>query len=298
MKRFLMVAALLGIVSAERPTTGAAQGAATAEPEIKLVLLIAVDQFRGDYLSRFDAEYKGGIRRLMSDGAVFTSAKLEHYPTVTAVGHAAMLSGAIPADSGIIGNDWFDRESGAIVTSVFDNTVQVLGGTDPASAASPRRLLVSTIGDELKLARSGTGPTPKVIGVSLKDRSAILPAGRGGDAAYWFDTASGAFLSSSYYFPAMPSWVAAFNARKLADAFAGKTWAFDAGTPTKPHVMPASPGEQLYGAVYGSPFGNDLLLALATETLAQEQLGQRGVTDLFSISFSSNDSVGHTYGPD
>ena len=137
MKRFLMVAALLGIVAAERPTRGAAQGVATAEPEIKLVLLIAVDQFRGDYLSRFDAEYKGGIRRLMSDGAVFTSAKLEHYPTVTAVGHAAMLSGAIPADSGIIGNDWFDRESGAIVTSVSDNTVQVLGGTDPASAASP-----------------------------------------------------------------------------------------------------------------------------------------------------------------
>ncbi|MDQ3211264.1 MAG: alkaline phosphatase family protein [Acidobacteriota bacterium] len=300
MKRVFLIAALLGILAAERPATGLAQSAASAEPAIKLVLLIAVDQFRSDYLSRFEAEYKSGIRRLLTDGAVFTSAKLEHYPTVTAVGHASMLSGAIPADSGIIGNDWFDRESGTVVTSVFDGTVQVLGGTDPASAASPRRLLVSTIGDELKLARSrtGAGPAPKVIGVSLKDRSAILPAGRGGDASYWFDTTTGAFLSSTYYFPAMPPWVTAFNARKLADGFAGKTWAFDAGAPTRPHVMPATPGEPLYDAVYGSPFGNDLLLALATETLSQEQLGQRGVTDVFSVSFSSNDSVGHTYGPD
>lgn len=300
MKRFFMVAALLGIVAAERPARGAAQGPVAAEPEIKLVLLIAVDQFRGDYMSRFDANYKEGIRRLMSDGAVFTSAKVEHYPTVTAVGHAAMLSGAIPADSGIIGNDWFDRESGAVVTSVSDSTVQVLGGTDPALAASPRRLLVSTIGDELKLARaqSGAGPAPKVIGVSLKDRGAILSAGRGGDAAYWFDTSSGAFVSSTYYFPAMPSWVTAFNARKPADAYAGKTWAIEAGAPTRPRVMPAAPGKPLYDAVFGSPFGNDLLLALATETLAQEQLGQRGVTDVFSVGFSSNDPVGHTYGPD
>jgi hypothetical protein len=263
------------------------------------VLLIAVDQFRADYLSRFEADYKDGFKRLLSDGAVFTNAKLEHYPTVTAVGHATMLTGAIPADSGIIGNDWFDRQSGASVTSVQDSTVEVLGGGVPASAASPRRLLVTSVGDELKMARSRPGAaSPKVVGISLKDRAAILPAGRGADAAYWLDTTTGAFISSTYYFPAIPGWMTAFNRRKLADAYAGKTWALAEGKPTEPHVMPDKIGAPLYTAVFGSPFGNDLLLALAKETLAQEQLGQRGVTDLFTVSFSSNDSVGHKYGPD
>jgi hypothetical protein len=212
-----------------------------------------------------------------------------------------MLTGAIPADSGIIGNDWFDRQSGATVTSVSDSTVQVLGGGSASgTAASPRRLLVSTVGDELKMqtAGPGAGPSAKVIGVSLKDRSAILPAGRAADAAYWLDTTTGAFISSTFYFPALPAWATTFNQRKLADEYAGKTWTLADGKPTEPHVMPAKPGAPLYAAVFGSPFGNDLLLAFATEALAQEKLGQRGVTDLLTVSFSSNDSVGHKYGPD
>ncbi len=300
MKRLVFLVALAGLLVTGRPVSLGAQRPAAAAPQIRLVLLIAVDQFRYDYLTRFESEYRDGIRRLLTGGAVFTGARLEHYPTVTAVGHSTMLSGAIPTDSGIIGNDWYDRESGATVTSVSDSKVQVLGGGAAGSAASPHRLLVTTLGDELKLAQSGAaaGVAPKVIGVSLKDRAAILPAGRGADAAYWFDVTTGAFVSSSYYFPAIPGWVTAFNQRKPADGYAGKTWTLATGTPTEPHVLPAAPGAPLYNAIFGSPFGNDLLLTLATEALDKEQLGQRGVTDLFTVSFSSNDSVGHKYGPD
>ncbi|MEN3338674.1 MAG: hypothetical protein V7647_2350 [Acidobacteriota bacterium] len=299
MKRLLIFLALLALGAAEHPAGARVQGPAP-EPEIKLVLLIAVDQFRPDYLTRFEGEYKDGFKRLLTTGAVFTNAKLEHYPTVTAVGHSTMLSGAIPADSGIIGNDWYDRQSGTTVTSVSDTTVQVVGGSGAAgTAASPRRLLVSTVGDELKMARTRTGSaTPRVIGISLKDRAAILPAGRGADASYWLDMTSGAFVTSTYYEPALPPWLTAFNQRKLADAYAGKAWSLAQGTPTEPHTMPDKVGGPLYTAVFGSPFGNDLLLAFATETLRQEQLGQRGVTDLFTVSFSANDSVGHKYGPD
>jgi arylsulfatase A-like enzyme len=298
MKRFLLSLVLIVCAATQRPVPLRAQRPPAAEPDIRLVLLIAVDQFRYDYLTRFDAEYKEGFRRLLTDGAVFTNARLEHYPTVTAIGHSTMLSGAIPADSGIIGNDWFDRQTGGTVTSVSDSTAEVVGGGAPGTAASPRRMLASTVADELKMARSAGGVTPRVIGISLKDRAAILPAGRGADAAYWLDTTTGVFVTSNYYRPALPAWLTAFNERKLPDSYAGKTWTLAQGTPTEPHVMPAKSGGPLYTAVFGSPFGNDLLLALATETLAKEQLGQRGVTDLFTVSFSSNDSVGHKYGPE
>src|SRR6185436_10468902 len=141
-----------------------------AGPDIRLVLLIAVDQFRYDYLTRFRADYTDGIKRLLTDGAVFTDAALEHYPTVTAIGHSTMLTGATPSVSGIIGNDWFDRETGTTVTSVSDSTVKPLGS--PTSApASPRRLLVSTVGDQLKMSSplpKGAPDAPRVFGVSLK----------------------------------------------------------------------------------------------------------------------------------
>ena len=271
-----------------------------ARPETRLVLLIAVDQFRYDYLTRFKGEYTDGLKRLLTDGAVFTNANLEHYPTVTAVGHSTMLSGAIPAVSGIIGNDWFDRETGATVTSVSDTTVTVLGAASGA-AASPRRLLVSTVGDELKMAAAvpkGADGAPRVFGVSLKDRSAILPVGRGADGAFWWDTKTGSFVTSTYYMPKAPDWVDAFNSRKPADAFAGMSWSALATPTLLFKTLPTEHATALYEAVYGSPWGNDLLLDFAGELLVRERLGQRGQTDLLSVSFSSNDSVGHTYGPD
>ncbi len=271
-----------------------------APPEIRLVLLIAVDQFRYDYLTRFRNDFTSGFKTLLTNGAVFTDANLEHYPTVTAIGHATMLSGATPSVSGIIGNDWFDRETKAQVQSVTDTSVKPVGAPN-AATASPRRLLVSTVGDELKLsspAPKGSESAPRVIGISLKDRSAIMTVGRGADAAYWFDTKSGAFVSSSYYMPEVPAWVRAFNDRHLADAHVGEEW-----TPLSPPAaplkqMPKELGQPFYEAVFASPFGNELLLEFATNALTHERMGQRGQTDLMSVSFSSNDSVGHTYGPE
>jgi predicted AlkP superfamily pyrophosphatase or phosphodiesterase len=295
MKKLLaLILALSSLAAAPQ-----APGPRPALPEIRLVLLIAVDQFRYDYLTRFRGDFTSGFKRLLTQGAVFTDANLEHYPTVTAIGHATMLSGATPSVSGIIGNDWFDRETGTQVQSITDTTVKPIGAPD-AATASPRRLLVSTVGDELKLsaaAPKGSDAAPRVIGLSLKDRSAVMPAGRGADAAYWLDTKSGAFVSSTYYMTDVPAWVKAFNDRHLPDTHLGQEW-----TPLSPPAvslkqLPKERGTPFYEAVFGSPFGNELLLAFAADALTHERMGQRGVTDLMSVSFSSNDSVGHNYGP-
>jgi hypothetical protein len=248
----------------------------------RLVLLIAVDQLRYDYLTRFRGDFTGGFWRVLNQGASFTNAYLEHYPSVTAVGHSTMLSGAPPAMSGIIGNDWYDRDEKKNVTSVSDPAVTGLGGVSPAS---PHRLLVSTIGDELKMA----GRDSRVIGLSLKDRSAILTVGRMADGAFWYDQGTGGFGSSTWYAPDLPGWVKEFNARRPADAFAGKSWVGG----TLPEV-----GPKLYEAVYGSPFGNELLADLADAAVTAERLGTRETTDVLSVSFSSNDAVGHAKGPD
>jgi len=144
----------------------------------------------------------------------------------------------------------------------------------------------------------GAPDAPRVFGVSLKDRAAILPVGRGADAAYWWDTSSGSFVTSTFYMPEAPEWVRTFNGRKLADSHAGASWTGLSAPGTVLKQMPAERGTALYEAVYGSPYGNDLLLEFAGELLEREQLGRRNATDLFAVSFSSNDSVGHTYGPD
>lgn len=250
----------------------------------KLVVMITVDQFRQDYLTRFRAAYKGGLDRLLKEGAVFTNARYEHFPTVTAIGHATILTGATPSISGIIGNDWYDREEGRSVTSVSDPTMKPLGAE--GTGASPRRLLPSTLGDELKIAGDGK---PRVIGISLKDRGAILPAGHSADGAYWFDAKTGNFASSTFYFADLPAWVKDFNASRPADKYRGAAWL--------DHKLPDIPGK-LYTSIATSPFGNDMLLDMAERTMQAEQLGKRDVTDLLAVSFSSNDYVGHHYGPD
>ena len=296
MKKVLLIVSALAVLLSAAP--GAQQPSNPAE--LRMVLLIAVDQFRYDYLTRFRTDYTTGFKRLLANGAVFTNAYLEHYPTVTAIGHSTMLSGATPSVSGIIGNDWFDRESGKSVASITDETVKPIGATD-AAKASPRRLLVTTLGDEMRLASGvpkGAPNAPRVVGISLKDRAAILPVGRGADAAYWFDTKTGSFVSSSYYMNDVPEWVQTFNGRRPADSLAGQPWlALSVGTPVFKQ-LPKEIDSKLYEAVYGSPFGNQMLLEFTSTAIAEERLGQRGVADLLSVSFSSNDSVGHTYGPD
>lgn len=257
----------------------------------KLVVVLVIDQFRYDYLTRFRAEYTGGFDRLWRNGAVFTNAHLEHFPTVTAVGHAALLTGATPSFSGIIGNDWYDRESGRQVTSVFDPKVTALGGK--GGGASPQRLLVSTVGDELKMAGKGAS---RVIGISLKDRAAILPAGRMADGAYWFDPVTGNFVSSTFYFPKLPAWVEEFDAKRAVDKFAGAQWKSPAGRLFA--TLPTALGQRYYDALERSPMATELVLSFAQRAIEAEQLGARDSTDLVSISLSSTDLVGHSFGPD
>ncbi len=260
-----------------------AQAPRTPPAKPKLVVAIVIDQFRYDYLTRFHDAYTAGLRRFLDQGADFTSAHYIHVPTVTAVGHSTFLSGATPAMSGIVGNEWWDRDSKKRVTSVSDDAAKLLGGDGAGS--SPRRLLQSTIGDELKM--SGKGG--KVIGVSIKDRSAILPAGHMADGAYWFDGKTGHFVSSTYYFAALPGWVSELNASKPANRFAGLTW--------MGHQMPAA-GVDLYGAVDATPYGNELIQQCALKALSAEKLGMGDRIDLLAVSYSSNDYVGHKYGPD
>jgi hypothetical protein len=297
--RLASVALLLIVLSSTAPRTAAPDAAPPrGEGPVKLVLLIAVDQFRYDYLTRFRTEYNAGFNRLLTEGADFTNAFLEHYPSVTAVGHSTMMSGATPSVSGIVGNDWYDRSLGKSVTSVDDPDTQLVGGNGAGS--SPHRMLVDTVGDELKSASrapAGTEQAPKVFGLSLKDRAAVLPAGHMANAAFWLDTTAGNFVTSTYYRKDLPPWVADFNAKKIPDSYAGKTWTYLDPSAGAGHALPPL-GQALYGAVYGSPFGNDLLEAFAEAALQAEKLGQRGVTDILTVSFSSNDAVGHSYGPD
>jgi arylsulfatase A-like enzyme len=256
---------------------------APSQPRPKLVLVVVSDQFRYDYLTRFGPEFTGGLKRLWEQGAVFTNAHYEAVPTMTAVGHSTILTGAMPAVSGILGNEWWDRDEGRRVESITDSQSRLVGGA--GEGASPRRLLVSTIGDELKI--SGQGG--KVFGVSLKDRSAILPAGRMADAAFWFDDRAAAFVTSDYYTAALPAWAAEFNAARPADQFAGKPW--------MDRTLPA-PGPPLYRAIDASPYGDDLVHQFALRLLAAEALGTGDKTDVLSVSYSSVDYVGHSRGPD
>ncbi len=260
-------------------------GAAPKKP--KLVVAIVIDQFRYDYVARFRGEYTAGFNRLLTKGALFTHANYIHFPTVTAVGHSTFLTGATPSVSGIVGNDWFDREENKHVTSVSDSQTQLLGGA--GEGASPHRLLVSTIGDEIKMADGGKS---RVIGISLKDRAAILLAGHMANGAYWLDLKTGNFVSSTYYFSDLPGWVKDFNKGRPTEKYRGATWLN--------HKLPEDL-KQLYGnsdesPLEASPFGNDLVEMLAERALAAEQLGKHEGADLLAVSFSSNDKVGHDYG--
>ena len=295
----------------------------TAPPKRpRLVLLIVVDQFRYDYLERFgDLFGPNGFQRLLRDGASWAQANYDHMPTYTAPGHGTMMTGAWPAESGIIANEWIDRPTGRRITSVTDDAVKTLGSDANEPAASPRRLLSSTVGDELRLF---TNDRSKVIGVSVKDRSAILPAGRHANAAYWFSTVSGNMVSSTYYFNQLPAWVTTFNNSRPADKYFGAKWerlvaedeyvrragpdsppwetvpSNSGDTNAFPHTITGgatSAGRAFYGALDYSPFSNDLLVSFAEQAITNEQLGQDDDPDVLTVSFSANDYVGHRYGP-
>lgn len=306
----------------------AGAGLRAAEPA--LVVVVMIDQFRADYLERFGPHFgPGGFRRLMEQGATFTDCRYRYAVTKTACGHATVLTGVNPNVHGIISNDWIERETLKRVNCVDDDTAQVVGLPEvkggaklPAKlsvrAASPRRLLATTVGDELKLNR---GPGPKVIGVSSKDRSAVLLGGKFADAAYWMD--KGRIVTSTAYLKELPAWVQAFNATGRIDAYFDKVWdrLLPVAAYEKLQGADDAPGEgaeagmgktfpkrvnggaatltpAFYDAFENSPFKSEVLVDFAREVVEHEKLGQRGFTDVLCLSFSTNDSVGHTYGPD
>jgi predicted AlkP superfamily pyrophosphatase or phosphodiesterase len=270
---------------------------ALAAPPPKLVLAVAIDQFRYDYLLRFRADYHSGLARLLDKGAVFTDAHYLHASTVTAVGHSTFLTGATPSSSGIIGNEWYDRESGQTVTSVSDAATKLVGADADRAGSSPRRLLVSTVGDELKIQHGES----KVIGISIKDRSAILPAGHMADGAYWYDDHANAWVTSTYYRDELPEWAKKLNQEQPAARYANAKWLpFDAqGDSAKPFCsMARDSGVRFCGSLEATPWGNEMIEEFAERALEGENLGRRGASDLLAVSFSSNDYVGHAVGPD
>ena len=268
----------------------------TAVQKPKLVLAIVVDQFRYDYTMRFRGDYHAGLARLLDRGAVFTDAHHKHAATVTAVGHSTFLSGAPPSLSGIIGNDWFDRESGTTVTSVSDPTTKLIGGAPGKTGSSPRRLEVSTVVDELKI----QGGDSHVIGISIKDRAAILPSGHMADAAYWYDSDSNNWVTSSFYESDLPSWVQAVNAKHPSLRTSGAKWLpVDAKPGVEPFcTMGTGQASRLCGSIEATPWGNELIEEFAESALDGEKLGRHSGVDVLTVSFSSNDYVGHAVGPD
>jgi predicted AlkP superfamily pyrophosphatase or phosphodiesterase len=260
----------------------------------KLVLAIVIDQFRYDYLLRFRKDYTSGFVRMLQHGACYTDAHYLHALTVTAEGHSTFLSGATPSISGIVGNEWYDRRAGKSVTSVSDDDTKLIssaGGT----GSSPRKLLVDTVGDELKM----QGGDSKVIGISIKDRSAILPAGHMADAAYWYDNDANEFVTSSYYRDALPEWAASFNKEGRYRRTIGAQWVPFEIEGGKPFCTMVSGGSLRYcGAIEATPWGNELIEEFAESAIAGEKLGKHQSTDVLAVSFSSNDYVGHALGPD
>jgi predicted AlkP superfamily pyrophosphatase or phosphodiesterase len=295
--------------------------AARATTKPKLVLLIVVDQFRYDYLERFgDLFGNGGFKRLMNEGALFTNANYDYVPTFTACGHAAISSGSVPALNGIVGNVYFDRESGRLRVMVSDDSahfVTVKGVSERGGAASPRTLIGTTIGDQMRLANNFQS---KVVTASLKDRSAVLPGGQRPNGAFWFNETDGEFVSSDYYFKELPAWVKKFDADDRADKYFGMKW--ERVLPAEaykraqaeylplqrsalgsrfPYVVTGGeekPGPKFYNAFTITPFASEYLSEFGKAAVEAESLGADEYPDLLSISFSSPDLAGHYYGPD
>lgn len=298
------------------PTLSAAPEGAVEPPAGRpaLVVGLVVDQMRWDYLHRFSARYgEGGFKRLLREGFSCDNVQINYVPTVTAIGHASIYTGSVPAIHGIAGNDIIIQATGEGAYCVGDKTVSAVGPAK-VGARSPRNLRSNTVTDELRLA---TNFRSKVVGVALKDRGAILPAGHSASAAYWFDDETGSWGTSTYYMTALPSWVDRFNASGVSEGYARRSW--DYLYPKDSYVLSADPGNPYerksdgeatgplplevgrisrhrHAGVRLSPFGDSLTLDFARAAVAGENLGARGEADFLAVSLSSPDAVGHMVG--
>ncbi|MEJ5963482.1 alkaline phosphatase PafA [Pedobacter immunditicola] len=320
-KSFLQLSALLILCmpvfaqkKVNKQTSGANYPATVDRP--KLVVGFVVDQMRWDYLYRYYERYgNGGFKRLINQGFSAENTFISYIPTITAGGHASIYTGSVPAINGIIGNDWFDPQLGRNVYCTEDKAVKTVGSTSNAGEMSPKNMLSNTITDELRLA---TNFESKVIGISLKDRGSILPGGHSANGAYWYDGASGNWITSTYYRNDLPAWVSEYNSAKNTDKFLAKDWNTlypietytqsstdnkpyegkfkDAATSSFPHVLKDAVGKN-YGLIRSTPHGNTMTIDLAKIAIEAEGLGKDKVTDFLAVSCSSTDYVGHQFGP-
>src|ERR1700744_2480111 len=296
----------------------AANAPATATnilPRPKLVVGIVVDQMRWDYLYRFYERYQdNGFKRLLNEGFSCDNTQVDYIPTFTAPGHSCIYTGSVPAIHGMAGNDFIIQATGKSMYCTEDSTVQTLGSTSTAGQMSPRNLLTNTVTDELRLA---TNFRSKVIGIALKARGGILPAGHTANAAYWFDDKSGNWISSTYYMKDLPQWVKDFNEQKLPETYLKLDWTplypIDTYVQTLPDdskyegkfkvtdapTLPVKTSA-LYkgnlGLIRSTPYGNTFTMDMAVAAINNEQLGQHDVTDFLALSLSSPNYIGHQFG--
>ena len=290
-----------------------------AQERPKLVVGIVVDQMKMEYLYRFYNDFsEGGFKRLVNKGYTFHNMHYNYVPTYTAPGHATIYTGATPNIHGIVGNEWFHRTLGKTIYCTDDDSVKTIGNavdTDLKNPMSPKNLQATTITDELRLSTNFRG---KVIGMSLKDRGAILPAGHFANWAFWFSK-NGDFISSTFYGDKLPDWVTKFNAEKHYLPYLSTNWnllkpmatynesmvddnvyeskLYGSKTPTFPYNVPEMLQKNDPGIIRSLPFGNDLLADFAIKAIEMEGLGKDDITDFLAVSFSSTDYVGHDLGP-
>lgn len=282
----------------------------------KLVVGLVVDQMRWDYLYRYYDRYtQGGFKRLVNEGFSAENTFIPYTPTYTACGHSSIYTGSVPAINGIVGNNWYDPVLKRSVYCTEDTSVATVGSNTKAGIMSPKNMLGSTITDELRLATNFQG---KVIGLSLKDRGSILPAGHSATGAYWYDGETGDWITSTYYMKELPSWVSGYNKLKMTDQFYQKDWNTlypintytlstadnkpyegkikGAQAPVFPHELKSFTGKD-YDLIRSTPHGNTMTLDLAKIAIKAEELGKDNITDFLAVSCSSTDYVGHQYGP-
>ncbi len=288
-----------------------------AQQQPKLVVGIVVDQMKMEYLYRFSDDFSpNGFKRLMGNGYTFQNMHYNYMPTYTAPGHASIYTGTTPATHGIVGNEWFSRATGKEVYCTDDSSVKTIGdGTVDEGEMSPKNLLSTTITDELRMATNFKG---KVIGMSLKDRGAILPAGHFANWAFWYSK-TGSFISSTFYGEKLPEWVTQFNQEKhylpyinqgwdlfkspetynesLSDDNAYEGLLYNSKAPVLPYNLKEMYAKNDAGVIRSTPFGNNLLAEFAMKAIDKEELGKDNVTDFLTVSFSSTDYVGHLLGP-
>ncbi|MEN9399133.1 MAG: hypothetical protein RL632_234 [Bacteroidota bacterium] len=291
----------------------------SAQP--KLVVGIVVDQMCYEYLYRYQARFgENGFNKIMHNGTNCRTTMYNYVPTFTGPGHASIYTGTTPANHGIVGNEWYDRNSGSVLNCVFDSTATSVGTSSAGGKCSPKNLKTYTITDQLKM----TYPNARVVSVSIKDRSAILPGGHLSNGSYWFDYATGKFITSSFYKSELPQWVQDFNAKDNAEKYMKQSWntlheisSYTASgpddspyeqvlagksTPTFPYdlaQMNASSlaaGKNNFSLFTVTPFANTYLTNFAIQAMTSENLGADAQTDMLCISYSTPDIAGHSFG--